>query len=191
MASRKALKQRFYTALLLGAASVQAAVAAPLLAMTYNPAPAVAGSTFHIAVEINGITDLYRYQFALSFDPSKLQATGPGMPGPFLGPGPTFFDGGTVDNAAGSISVVRAGLIGDVPGANFSGSLAHFIFNVVAPGVTDVHFSNVLFVDSHANELAVEPHDLKLLAVARVPEPGAHWLLAIGVAGLAVMRRRT
>jgi hypothetical protein len=188
MTSWKSWKHRICAALLLGAVSMHAAIAAPVLSATASAAPAIVNSTLDVEVSIANITDLYGYQFTLLFDPALLQATGAGTEGAFLATGgATFFDGGTVDNVLGSISFVFDSLIGAVPGVNGSGALAHFSFNVMGSGTSELSFADVLFIDPGFNDLGVQAQNL---AVTAVPEPSAYLLLAIGLAGLTAARRR-
>lgn len=187
MISWKALKHRLCIALLLGAVSMQAAVAAPVLSLTTTPAVGTVGSTLGVDVWIAGVTDLYGYQFTLLFDPTLFQGAA-GSEGPFLATGGTTdFGGGSVDNSAGSVSFVVATLIGPVPGVSGSGNLAHFDFSVIGPGSSMLRFTDVLFIDPNFNDLGVQAVDL---AVETVPEPSAYLLLGIGLAGLTVARRR-
>lgn len=192
MISWNFLKNRFAAALLFGAVSVQSAFAAPVLAMTATPNPAVPGSTVEIDVAIADITDLSAYQFTLSFDAAMFQVIG-GTEGAFLATGgTTIFDAGTIDNTAGTVSYAFGALIGPIPGVNGSGSLAHFSLNVLKAGSGVFALSDVLFLDSSMGDLTVLPVDLTVTAAtpSDVPEPSALWLFGVGLAAFGVMRRR-
>lgn len=189
MVSFKAWKHRLYIALLLGAASLHTAIAAPILSMTAVPDSAVIGSTLGLDVSIAGITDLYIYQFTLSFDPTLLQEIG-GTEGGFLETGgSTYFDTGASDNAAGSVGLVFDTLLSAVPGVNGSGLLAHFDFSVIKAGSNVFRLSDVLFLDSTSADLAPQASNLAV-QTGSVPEPSAYYLFGIGLAGLVVLRRR-
>ena len=189
MVSLNAWKHRLYIALLLGAASLHAAVAAPVLSATATPVPAILGATVGLDVSITDITDLYGYQFTLLFDPALLQAS-VGTEGVFLATGgSTYFGAGTNDNVAGSISGVFDTLIGSVPGVSGSGVLAHFDFSVIGVGRNLFSFSDVQFLNSAFADLAPQAASVALQTVS-VPEPSVYYLLGIGLAGLTVLRRR-
>lgn len=192
MMSWNAWKHRLCIALLLGAASMQAAIAGPVLSMTATPNPATLGSTISVDVKLDDIADLYAYQFTLSFNAALFQATG-GAESAFLqGGGSTVFDAGVVDNAAGSIAFVYGSLLSPVPGVSGSGMLAHFTFDVIGAGTGLFQLSDVLFLDSAFGDLALQVQDLTVQAnnSTSVPEPAAFWMLGLGLVGLGVMRRR-
>lgn len=190
MASWNAWKHRLCGALLSGALTLQGAVAAPVLSLSATPNPAARGSTIGLDVAIADIADLYAYQFTLSFNASLFQASG-ASEGAFLGTGgATFADNGLVDNAGGTISFVYATLLGALPGVSGSGMLAHFTFDVVGAGSGVFALSDVVFLDSGFGDLAPQVQGLTVEAYNPVPEPSAWCLLGIGMAGLAVLRRR-
>jgi hypothetical protein len=195
MASRHALRNRLYTALLLVAlsplASVTASAAVPTLSISASANPAVQGTSLDLNLLISGISDLFGYQFTLNFNPAVLQATGVAEGSFLAGGGTTFSDPGTINNSVGSISFVAATLIGPLPGVSGSGSLAHISFNVTNVGSSLLSFSDALFLNSNLGDLTVTLQPLTLQTVAAaVPEPASYLLFGAGLAGLAALRRR-
>ncbi len=191
MASWQAWKNRCGTALLLGAGSFGAlsAAAAPALTVAAAPNPVLVGAPLTLQVLINGIADLYAYQFSLSYNPALVQLTSV-TEGAFLATGgPTFFDGGTVNNTTGTVSFVFDSLIGAVPGVTGTGVLASMQFTAVAAGVSALTFSDVLFLDAGLADITVAAQNGSV-QVSAVPEPASYALFALGLAGLAVAAQR-
>lgn len=193
MADWKTTSKRWLTALSVGLLGTPAAWAVPTLTVAAQPQPALVGSTVSVGVSIADITDLYAWQFNLSFDPAVLQFAS-ASEAPFLATaGGTFFDGGTVDNVAGTISFAVDTLIGPVPGASGSGLIGNFVFDVTAAGTSPMAFTNVLFIDSQLQTIGVQSVDGSVMA-AVVPEPASAVLmglgLALGFASVAVRRPR-
>ena len=155
--------------------------AAPVLQMS----AATSATGIDLTVRAQDVTDLYGYQFTLNFDPALLKAIG-GTEGSFLSSGgSTFFDPGSIDNIAGSISFVFDSLIGAINGVDGSGDLATFSFDVLQGGFANFSFSDVFFLDSNFAEISIEARSL----VAQVPEPATLWLTAIAL--FAVLGART
>ncbi|NHZ41651.1 cohesin domain-containing protein [Massilia aquatica] len=177
--------KKYFAAMLL-AASTQA-FAIPTLSVSALPAPVVSGGKLDLAVKISDITDLYGYQFTLSFDAALLKANS-FTEGAFLsGAGTTFSDGGTIDNATGTISFVFNTLVGAGPGASGSGELGLFSFDTFGNGNAALTFSDVLFLDANLNEIAVVAEGS---SVQVVPEPESFLLVGIGLLAAGVVRRR-
>jgi hypothetical protein len=163
------------------------AYAGPTLSVAATPNPAPVGSSVDLDVMINDINDLYTYQFTLNFNAALFQATGV-TEGAFLGTaGATFGDTGVIDNAAGTISFVFNTLLGPTPGASGSGSLALITFQAINAGSSALAFSDVLFLDSAAADIAVDAVTGTLQAV---PEPATFLLFGAGLVAVGAMRRR-
>lgn len=171
---------------LLSLSALSAAQAVPVLSISPAAADAVVGSSVAVDVRITDVTDLYAFQFSLSFDPALLQGRA-ATEGSFFGAGGnTFFGGGTVDNATGRIAYVIDTLLGQSPGVSGSGSLARIVFDVVAPGTSALSFANVLFLTSAQNDISLQIENSAITAA--VPEPASLLLMALGVTGWVVLR---
>ena len=163
------------------------AYAAPVLSVAATPNPAVLGSNVDVNVMISDIADLYAYQFTLTFDAARFKAVGV-TEGAFLGTaGATFGDAGTIDNAAGTISFVFNTLLGPVPGAFGSGSLANITFKALSAGTSSLTFSDLLFLDSAEADIAV---GVEPAAIQAVPEPASYLLFGVGLVAVGLLRRR-
>lgn len=177
------LKKILGMAALLGAFATPAAFATTLTAT--QSAPLAAGSTVEIDIRVDGVTDLYAYQYSFLFDPTVLQFAGY-ADGGFLGAG-AIVDGGAPDDAPGILSYAFGALLGAVPGVTGSGSLVRYTFNVIGAGSTDIDFTDVLFLDSNLNDIAVQYGPQVLAAV---PEPTTYLMFGAGAMLLAALRRR-
>ena len=187
MTSWKSFKTQFCGGLLLGLASIHAAIAAPVVTIVSSPDPAVFASPVTLDILITGAVDLYAYQFTLNFDATFLQATGTSE-GPFLpSGGSTFFDGGTIDNALGTISFAFDTLLAAVPGVTGNGVLEHITFRTVRTGNVALSFSDVLFLDSTFADLGAVGQGRNLRVV---PEPATLALVGLSLVGFGAARRR-
>ena len=186
-------KARLCSALLALSAWAAPALAADV-SIVALPDPAQTGNAVDLQVLISGVADLYGYNFSLSFDASLLQVSSV-TEGAFLATGgTTFFDGGTIDNSAGTISFAFDTLVGAVPGVSGSGTLVTIHMNAIGTGTSALNFvpADTTFVDSAAipNVIAVQTIDRTLTVAAVVPEPSTYLLLAAGLAGIGAWRRR-
>jgi general secretion pathway protein D len=160
---------------------------APAAAILIEPplSTTPAGGAISVAVRVTGVTDLYAYQFNLSFNPAVLSTMGV-REGAFLsGVGPTFFFPGTADNLSGTVTLTAGSLEGPVPGVTGSGSLATIQFTGVGLGASPVTLSNVVLLDSMGRDIATI---IQNGSVTVVPEPAAVLLLGYGLLGGVIAR---
>lgn len=150
------------------------------------------GSMFAVDVNISGVTDLYDYQFDLSFNPALLQATNV-LEGTFLSAGgPTYFIPGTIDNTAGNITFNADTLLTAISGVSGDGTLVVFDFTAIAPGTSDLTIPNnedLILQDSTGAILSSTT--MGGSATVPTPEPSSFVLLVTGLlvlAGLTLKR---
>jgi hypothetical protein len=163
--------------------AVDAAWASPTFSLV-APSVAVAGQPFTVSVFASDFTDLYAYQFNVGFDPALFQGA-PAVEGPFLATaGTTFFDGGSVDNTTGVISLVFDTLIGPGPGASGGGLLATiaFLTSESTSGIGMFGLENVLALNANLN--AIDVQTVPLSVAVTVPEPESLLLLVTGLLAL-------
>jgi Cohesin domain len=140
------------------------------------------GGTVHLKVDISDVTDLYAFQFDLSFDPSILSALTI-TEGSFLASGGgTSFIPGTIDDLTGVITFTANALSGPVSGVNGSGHLADIEFEALLLGTSAVTLSNVTLLDSLSADIAATTTSGSVsVGPSVVPEPDIVWLLLIGL----------
>lgn len=135
------------------------------------------GQTFAVAINISGAADLYAFQFDLGFDPLVLAAITVEQGSLLPTGGATFFAPGAIDNINGSITSTADSLLGVIAGVTGSGSLATVHFQAAGSGSTQLSISNLVFLDSALNDVAVEAG---AGVVNVVPEPSTVLLMPAG-----------
>ncbi len=156
------------------------------------PSTASVGDLVTADVDVQGITDLYAFQFDLNFNPSVLSAASE-TEGSFLpGGGATFFISGTVDNVGGTVASTADTLLTDIPGVSGSGPLAAFTFVAAGDGTSLFTISNALFLDSSLNQIDVHlvPGSISVGGPTAVPEPPPALVFAVAFAVAAFTVRR-
>ena len=105
-------------------------------ALTIDPTSSTVnvGNSVTLDVNISNVTNLYAFQFDLSFAPGTLSSVSI-VEGSFLPTvGATFFIPGTIDNIGGTVASTADTLLGSGPGVNGSGTLAILTLTGLAPG---------------------------------------------------------
>jgi len=149
------------------------------------------GDGFSLDVAIANVTDLFDYQFDLTFDKTILRADSV-LDGGFLtsGGGTSVFGGPfvlTLDNTTGLVTVLDS-LLGPAPpatGVTGDGVLAAIMFTALATGTSDIGLANVILEDSFGNRLDAQLSggqvNVNGPAPAPVPEPSTILLMASGL----------
>lgn len=183
--------------LLLGLAVVLASTplsASPMLVFQPTATALDLGDAINVDVIVTGLGDRHvaAYDVTVGWDDSVLSLQDIAFDR-FLGGPENSISGSLLDSA--SVSVFEVSL-GSWPGANDAGlnRLFSLRFMGVGLGLSGLRFSSVLLGDSTGTLLsAVGSIPGEVMVRSRptsVPEPGMSFLLAIGLAGLAISRRR-
>ena len=140
----------------------------PSVTHTLSQTPIHPGDTF--TVDISGETafDLAKWQLDIAFDAAALEAVN-AIEGDFLkmGGGTTTFEGGTIDNAGGSITGLSAERQGD-QGVSGAGSLFQVEFKAKSSGETKLTLQNLQFYAITGWSIRVESHEITLTVEEQV-----------------------
>ncbi len=178
------------TVLLLAVACCGAALAGTLsLAPPASTVPL--GSPVTLDVNITDVSGLYAYQFDINFNPAVLAATGVAEGVLFSSAGPTFFDPGTIDNAAGTITLIYDSLSGAVPGVGPNGTIATISFNAIGYGTSSVDLANVSLLDSELGDIeaTLSGATVTVADSTTVPDPAPFGLLLAALAAIGLRVR--
>jgi hypothetical protein len=167
------------------------ALAVPILTLVPSSSTVNLGNNFTVDLTITSVTDLFGWQLDIGFSPAgRINATSV-VEGPFLGAGTTF-GSGTINNAAGTITLIFNSLSG-FSGVSGSGVLATIQFTAVSVGFVDLSMSNILMQDSFLDPIVPDPTGTVRITVndpAGIPEPGTLTLIGVGLGMLGLTRRR-
>jgi len=116
-----------------------------------TPVTAYVCRNFTVAVNVRDVTDLYAWQFKLSWNPDLLECVGYSF-GPFLPP-PTVQPTPVIDNTAGWILAGDSRMV--PPGVSGSGTIFYIEFHCDGPGACDLVFSgpDTFLLDSNLIEI--------------------------------------
>jgi general secretion pathway protein D len=144
------------------------------------------GTPLTLDVNVSGLSDLYAFQFDISFDPAMLSGTGVAEGVLFGGVG-VFFSPGFIDNIGGSITFIGDSLSGPGPGISTDGTLATIIFNSIGAGSSGISLANVVLLDSNLGDISATGSGTSVSVIAggsAVPEPATFVLLLSAIAAL-------
>ena len=126
------------------------------------------GDTFTLDLSAENVPDLAGWQFDIEFDPAVLKAIEVNE-GKFLktGGATTFFQRGTINNAAGRIrGLSSASLSGN--GGRGSGVLLSLTFSAKADGQAQLVLHNFQFGSSAGEVIPIKPHEVVIVVEERL-----------------------
>ena len=129
---------------------------------TFSQTPIHLGDTFILDIRAENVPDLAGWQFDIAFDPAVLEAIDVSE-GNFLKTdgGNTFFQGGSIDNAAGKIaglSTIRL----STQGVTGTGTVLQVTFKAKSPGETELTLQNFEFVAITGDYIPAEPQQIRI-----------------------------
>ena len=137
-------------------------VANPGVDYTFSQTPIHTGDTFTLDISAKTVFDLAGWQFDIAFDPAALEAINVSE-GDFLktGGGTTFFQDGTIDNAAGKITGLSAARL-SAEGVTGTGTLLEVSFKAKSGGETEVALQNFQFGSVAGDSIPAGPHQVRI-----------------------------
>ncbi len=134
----------------------------PGVGYAFSKTPIHTGDTFTLDIRAENIFDLAGWQFDVAFDPAALEAINV-TEGGFLkaDSGTTFFQGGSIDNAAGKITGLSAARLSS-QGVNGTGSLLQVRFKAKSGGETELALKNFQFGSVTGDSIPAGPHQIRI-----------------------------
>ncbi len=120
------------------------------------------GDTFTLDIRAENIFDLAGWQFDIEFAPAALEAINV-TEGDFLkaDSGTTFFQGGSIDNAAGKITGLSAVRLSS-SGVSGTGTLLQVRFKAKSGGETELMLQNFQFASVTGDSIPAGPHKIRI-----------------------------
>ena len=135
---------------------------------TFSQTPIHTGDTFTLDIRAENITNLAGWQFDIAFDPTLLEAINV-TEGDFLkiDGGSTFFQGGSIDNAAGKIGGLSAARL-SIQGVSGTGTLLQVRFKAKAAGETELVLQKFQFGSTTGDSIPAGPHQIRITVEERL-----------------------
>ena len=127
---------------------------------TFSPTPIHLGDTFTLDIRAENISDLAGWQFDIVFDPVALEAIDV-TEGDFLKTdgGNTFFQSGSIDNAAGKIAGLSAIRL-STQGVTGTGTVLQATFKAKSSGETELTLQNFEFASIAGEPIPAVPQQI-------------------------------
>ena len=134
----------------------------------FSKTPIHTGDTFTLDIRAKNIFDMAGWQFDIAFDPAALEAVDVSE-GDFLkmAGSSTFFQGGTIDNAAGKIGGLSAARF-STQGASGTGTLLQVTFKAKSAGETEVTLPNLQFGSTTGASIPATPPPIYITVQERL-----------------------
>ena len=136
---------------------------------TFSKTPIHLGDTFTLDIRAENVSDLAGWQFDIAFDPAALEAIDVSE-GDFLKTdgGTTFFQSGSIDNAAGKIIGLSAARL-STQGVNGTGVLLQVRFKAKSAGETQLALQKFQFGSSTGDNISAGPHEIHIVVEEGLP----------------------
>ena len=142
-------------------------VANPGISYTFSKTPIYIDDTFTLDISAENVFDMAGWQFDIAFDPAILEAISVSE-GNFLKTGgTTFFQGGTIDNAAGKITGLSAARL-SAQGVSGTGTLLQVRLKTKSGGETRLTLQNFQFGAISGEAIPAGPHEIRITVEGRL-----------------------
>ena len=144
-------------------------VATPGVGYAFSKTPIHLGDTFTLDISAETVFDLAGWQFDIAFDPAILEAIDVSE-GNFLKAdgGATFFQSGSIDNAAGKITGLSAARL-SAQGVNGTGTLLQVGFKAKSAGETELALRKFQFGSVTGDNIPAGPHEIRITVEEGLP----------------------
>ena len=128
----------------------------------FSETPIHVGDTFTLDIRAENVSDLAGWQFDITFDPAILEAINV-TEGDFLKTdgGTTFFQSGSIDNAAGKIGGLSAARL-STQGVSGTGTLLRVRFKAKSAGETELALHKFEFGTGTGENIPAGPHQIRI-----------------------------
>ena len=135
----------------------------PGVGYTFSKTPIHLDDTFTLDISAEAVFDLAGWQFDIVFDSAALEAIDVSE-GDFLKTdgGTTFFQSGSIDNAAGNITGLNAARL-SAQGVNGTGVLLQVRFKAKSAGETEVALHKFQFGSVTGDSIPAGPHEISII----------------------------
>ena len=135
---------------------------------TFSKRPIHLDDTFTLDIRAENVFDLAGWQFDIAFDPAIFEAIDV-TEGDFLkiDGGSTFFQGGSIDNAAGKITGLSAARI-STQGVSGTGTLLQVRFKAKSAGETQLTLQKFQFGSTTGDSIPAGPHQIRITVEERL-----------------------
>ena len=143
-------------------------VANPGVGYTFSKTPIHLGDTFTLDISAETVFDLAGWQFDIAFDPAALEAIDVSE-GNFLKAdgGATFFQSGSINNAAGKITGLSAARL-STQGVSGTGTLLQVRFRAKSRGETELALQKFQFGSTSGDSIPAGPHEIRITVEERL-----------------------
>ena len=141
----------------------------PGVGYAFSKTPIHLGDTFTLDIRAETVFDLAGWQFDITFDSAALEAIALNE-GDFLKTdgGSTFFQSGSIDNAAGKITGLSAARL-SAQGVSGTGVLLQVRFKAKSAGETELTLQNFQFGSVTGDSIPAGPHEIRIVVEEGLP----------------------